>query len=139
MLEEIDLLRLTGDRMRYLTEQQTTIARNIANADTPGYRSQELLPFSFSSALLRTSGLTAAAPSLVPMSTHPGHIAAPSGISTPGAVKASASADEKPDGNTVSLEEQMIKSTDVANNFALASAAYSKSLTLMKIGIDFGK
>ena len=31
--------------MRYLTERQTLIARNVANADTPGYKAQDLAPF----------------------------------------------------------------------------------------------
>jgi flagellar basal-body rod protein FlgB len=52
---------------------------------------------------------------------------------------AAANYGEKPNGNTVSLEEQMMKQADVANNYALAAAAYSKSLSLMKTAIDFGK
>ena len=46
MLSGIDLFQVAGDRMRYLTERQTVIARNIANADTPGYKAQDLTPFS---------------------------------------------------------------------------------------------
>ena len=45
MLSGIDLFQVAGDRMRYLTERQTLIARNIANADTPGYKAQDLAPF----------------------------------------------------------------------------------------------
>jgi flagellar basal-body rod protein FlgB len=139
MLEEIDLMRLTGDRMRYLTEQQTLIARNIANADTPGYLAETSAPFSFKSALLRTGGAAGSAAPLALAATQAGHIAMPQGGATVSRPRASAGSDEKPDGNTVSLEEQMVKSTDVQNNFSLASAAYTKSVGLIKLGIDFGK
>ena len=73
-------------------------------------------------------------------STQPGHFGAqpalPSG-STPGT--STNSYGEKPDGNTVSIEEQMMKSADVANAFALASTAYGKAITLMKIAIGTSK
>jgi flagellar basal-body rod protein FlgB len=134
MLEEIGLFQLADERMRYLTAQQSVIARNIANADTPGYQAQDLAPFQPS-----TSPQGAVA-SLALTSTQPGHFGATSGSDwavTP--APAAANYGEKPDGNTVSLEEQMMKQADVANNYALATAAYSKSLSLMKIGIDFGK
>jgi flagellar basal-body rod protein FlgB len=139
MLEEIDLMRLTGDRMRYLTQQQTLIARNIANADTPGYLAEVSAPFSFKSVLLRTGDPAGSAAPLKLAATQAGHIAMPQGGGSASRVRPSASSDEKPDGNTVSLEEQMVKSTDVQNNFALATAAYTKSVGLLKLGIDFGK
>jgi flagellar basal-body rod protein FlgB len=139
MLEEIGLFHLADDRMRYLTAQQSVIARNIANADTPGYQAQDLAPF-------QPAAFTHSASGNAPLalaSTEPGHFGIASGGAsnsdwslTPAPV---ASYGEKPNGNTVSLEEQMMKQADVANNFALATAAYSKSLSILKAGIDFGK
>jgi len=135
MLEEIGLFQLADDRMRYLTAQQSVIARNIANADTPGYQAQDLAPFQ-----PRPAQAGGADAKLALASTEPGHFGAASGSDWP-LVPAPAAANygEKPDGNTVSLEEQMMKQADVANNYALATAAYSKSLSLMKTAIDFGK
>jgi flagellar basal-body rod protein FlgB len=139
MLEEIGLFHLADDRMRYLTAQQSVIARNIANADTPGYQAQDIAPFHPASGTL---GASLNAP-LALASTEPGHFGIATGsvsnsdwslMAAPGA-----SYGEKPNGNTVSLEEQMMKQADVANNFALATAAYSKSLSILKAGIDFGK
>jgi flagellar basal-body rod protein FlgB len=139
MLEEIGLFHLTDDRMRYLTAQQSVIARNIANADTPGYQAQDLAPFqpaSDAQAATRNAPLALA-------STEPGHFGTANGSLSNSdwslMAAPAASYGEKPNGNTVSLEEQMMKQADVANNFALATAAYSKSLSLLKAGIDFGK
>ena len=142
MLEQIGLFQLAADRMRYLTARQTVVARNIANADTPGFQALDLGPFS-SGQLPATAGSVAqpaAASPLTLVATEPGHFAASSGIGWPvRPAPAAKTYGEKPDGNTVSIEEQMLKQADIANNFALASAAYSKSISLMKIGIDFGK
>jgi flagellar basal-body rod protein FlgB len=140
MLSGIDLFRLTGDRMRYLSERQTVLARNIANADTPGYKAQDLAPFNVGATGLSngtTAPVAAAGSQLTLARTSPGHIANGSAGSQPVQVVESA-----PDyganasGNTVSLEQQMLKSADVSNAFALATAAYSKSLSLMKTAID---
>jgi len=131
MLSGIDLFRVTADRMRYLTQRQTLISRNIANADTPGFKATDLAPFASSSA----------APAPLALSrTQPGHIAL-AAASAPAAAQTVTSSlyGEKPNGNTVSLEEQMVKSADVANSFAMATAAYAKGISLMKIGIDSGR
>jgi flagellar basal-body rod protein FlgB len=142
MLEAIDLFRLAGDRLRYLTGRQSVIARNIANADTPGYVAQDTAPFSFASAVLRNAGtggtaLPPAAP-LALAATEPGHFSTPPGTEAPVRTMPAKGYGAKPDGNTVSLDEQMLKQADVANSYALASAAYAKNITLMKLGIDIG-
>jgi len=139
MLSGIDLFQVAGDRMRYLTERQTVIARNIANADTPGYKAQDLAPFT---PVTASSGVTAAGGSspLVLAQTSPGHLplAADSVSGTQTVASDPAYGGEKPDGNTVSVEEQMVKSADVANAFAMASAVYAKSIHIMKIATGGG-
>lgn len=140
MLDAIELFRLSGSRMRYLTEQQTVIAKNIANADTPGYQAQDTAPFTFDSALLKTgSSAPGAAPALALTETEAGHIAPHTANGGAQAVRKANGYGEKPDGNTVSLEEQMVKATDVGNQFALANSAYTASLSLMKTAIDYGR
>ena len=131
MLSGIDLFRTAADRMRYLTQRQTVISRNIANADTPSYKALDIPAF--------TPTGSAKGP-LALARTEPGHLSAPAttAAATVPPVESSLYG-EKPNGNTVSLEEQMVKAADVANSFALASAAYSKSISLMKIGIDAGR
>jgi flagellar basal-body rod protein FlgB len=102
MLSGIDLFRVAADRMRYLTQRQTVISRNIANADTPGYKALDVAPFAPSAA--------AASGPLVIARTQPGHIGTTAnGTSVAAQVVASGLYGEKPNGNTVSLEEQMLK------------------------------
>lgn len=138
MLESIELLRLSAQRMRYLTERQSVITRNIANADTPGYRSQDLAPFTVPNSTL-VSNMHDGAGSAPPLSmthTNSGHF----GFGLTGNVlgqldKKAPSYEEKLDKNNVSLEEQMVKQNDVSNAFDLATTAYKQSVTLLKASI----
>lgn len=41
----IALQNLLSKRMSYLMQRQDVIARNVGNADTAGYRAQDLTPF----------------------------------------------------------------------------------------------
>jgi flagellar basal-body rod protein FlgB len=139
MLSGIDLFQVAGDRMRYLTERQTLIARNIANADTPGYKAQDLAPFAPN---LGTGGASAADVSAVALvQTNPVHLQLePDAVASQQPVDTEADyGGEKPTGNTVSVEEQMIKSADVSNAFAMATAVYTKSISIMKTAVDYGR
>jgi flagellar basal-body rod protein FlgB len=137
MLSGINLFQVAGDRMRYLTERQTLIARNIANSDTPGYKAQDLAPFTPTSSTASTGG----SPAVQLVQTNPAHLSldATAAASQQTVVTDASYGGEKPNGNTVSVEEQMVKSADVANAFAMASAVYAKSISLMKIATGAGR
>jgi flagellar basal-body rod protein FlgB len=139
MLSGIDLFQVAGDRMRYLSERQTLVARNIANADTPGYKAQDLAPFV---PVTPASGTVAAGISPVVLAqTNPSHMQLePDAVESQQPVDTEADyGGEKPTGNTVSVEEQMIKSADISNAFAMATAVYTKSISIMKTAVDYGR
>lgn len=136
MLEGIELLQLSSQRMRYLSDRQTVINRNIANADTPGYHSADLTPFTVSSPLLADTGTAGAAAPLQMATTSPAHMGfGLSGTATAHLNTHAAAYGEKLDGNNVSIEEQMVKANDVANAFDLATTAYKKSVSLLKTSL----
>ncbi|MEL6588131.1 MAG: flagellar basal body protein, partial [Pseudomonadota bacterium] len=92
-----DVLTLAMSAARHAASRQQVIATNVANADTPNYRAKDVLPFSpkDGTAPLRR--------------THAGHFAgARTGEST--VVQMDGLAD--PNGNTVSLEEQILRGID---------------------------
>jgi flagellar basal-body rod protein FlgB len=128
MLDGIDVFRITGARMHQLAARQNVLARNIANADTPHYRARDVKPFQFDSALLRSQG------GVTPLrlaGTQAGHITGTRGGATVIADHAK-SYGEDPDGNTVDLEEQMVKQADVAKNYDLATLVYKRSAALLR-------
>ncbi|MCI0754789.1 flagellar basal body protein [Teichococcus vastitatis] len=128
MLDGIDVFRISGARMRQLAERQNVLSQNIANADTPHYRARDVKPFSFDSTLLRQQpGLA----SLRLASTRPGHIGQSIGAANVITDRAN-SYSEDPDGNTVNLEEQMVKQADVAKAYDLTTLVYKRGTALLR-------
>lgn len=130
MLQGIELLQLAGARMHYIQQRQSLISQNIANVDTPGYRARDLAPFRFATSLLAQNDQFQSPLRLVtssPLHMQPENAAA--------AVEETSSETEKPDGNTVSLQEQMYKLSENATAFDLASTAYGQTIGILKMAI----
>lgn len=133
MLESIGLLQLSSQRMRYLSQKQALIGQNIANADTPGYRSKDLTAFTTSEPLAQSGSHSGP---LQLAATNANHI----GFGVSGTVSARVNGnakayDEKLDTNNVSVEEQEMKANDVADSYSLATLAYAKSVDLLKASL----
>ena len=137
MLEGINLFRLAGDRLHYLSERQSVIARNIANTDTPGYVAHDLAPYSFEGTLASQTGSAGATTQPLGLArTSSAHLTSAQVTYGGPRVVTPSDANEKPDGNHVSIEEEMVKAADNTNAYALVSAAYAKSISIMKLSID---
>ncbi len=123
-------------RMRYAQARQQVISQNIAHADTPNYKARVLSEPDFSSVLSAVQ------------SHGPGHVAKPQ-IDMPAAFKAfgsrvAASAnterddkvfETKPNGNNVSLEEQLGDLASVQMEYAEMTNLYRKQLGLFRIAL----
>lgn len=109
-MEPIHLFDLASRQATYLATSQSVIADNVANANTPGFRAHAVQPFTD---VLANTKLTLA-------STNPAHM-----LLTPADQQAATiGEDDKPwevseSGNSVSLEQEMIKAGDVSRDFSL--------------------
>ena len=108
-MDPIHLFDLAGRQARWLSTDQSVIAANVANASTPGYRAQSLQPFS--EVLDRTQ--------LQLASTASNHLAL-----DPMQARAAAMAQQSPwevteSGNSVALEQELIKAGDVNRAYSL--------------------
>lgn len=126
MLDGMDVFRVAGARMRYLAERQNLLAQNIANADTPRYQARDLGAFTFDSVVARN---TAGAP-LRMAGSNPAHITEARASSA--VMTRRSSNNEDPDGNTVNLEDQMLKQADVARSYEMATTVYRRSASLLR-------
>ena len=102
---------------RYSASRHALIADNIANADTPGFEAKDLQPFSevYAKAKMNHVALETmqAETVLVP----------DNGLASP-------------NGNTVSLEQQMMLSAENKVNYDMAMAVYKKTLEMMKTTVS---
>jgi|SRR5580658_5836575 flagellar basal-body rod protein FlgB len=132
-LPDIPLLSMLKTRMNWLNQRQDLLSQNVANADTPGYAAHDLKPIDFSEALESSNALAQSGGSMTV--TDPRHIAV--GQQAPQDFESITTNDTEasPGGNTISLEQEMIKVADTQAQFQAASNLYSKAMTMMKTAI----
>jgi flagellar basal-body rod protein FlgB len=125
-LNRIPLFSMLTKRATWLDKRQEVLARNIANADTPGYQPRDLKPQEFKKML------GPAAPQLTMASTSAHHLPPTVPQSKLRDEKSKESYEAAPDGNAVVLEEQLFKVSETQANHRLALNLYSKHVTMLK-------
>jgi flagellar basal-body rod protein FlgB len=132
-MQDIGLLNAIGAKIDYLSRRQEVISQNVANADTPGYRPQDLTKVDFGSFLGRhaTGGDT-----LRLRATQSNHMG-PEG-STPGQAKdrpQKSTYEVAPAGNAVILEEQLVQANTNKMDYDLMINLYNRNLQLLRTAV----
>lgn len=112
MNASLDILRLAQAHATHAGLRQRVIAQNIANADTPGYRAQTAVPFD---QYLRATREGRSASALVIADRTPGSLS--------------------PNGNSVSLEREMMRAAETRQSHELALGIYASVRDLVRAGI----
>ncbi|MFC3070755.1 flagellar basal body rod protein FlgB [Phenylobacterium soli] len=140
-LSDIPLFSMLRGRLSYLSDRQKVIAENVANADTPGYAPRDLKPFSFQAQMQAQGasqglGMTAAGGGSSMAVTSPGHMLPPHAHKA-GAAKPVPTKDSETtlDGNSVVLEEEMLKMGQARMDYDAAIGFYQKSLNLIRLAV----
>lgn len=114
-MQDLAIFTIASQRNRWLAARSAAISANIANADTPGFRAQDVAPFE--------AALESAA--IGPTRTNVGHLI-PSG---PGANRFDVIAREdsvhKHSGNTVNIEAEMMQLGDVRSQHSMLAGVVS--------------
>lgn len=125
--------------MRHLQDRQRVVAQNIANADTPGYRAREVEAPDFSSLVEATGG--SGAPSVARPQVRLTSGMAGLGASAPsggGVVLDHNVSETKPDGNNVTLEDQLLHMGQIQADFTALSGLYRKQMGLLRTALGRG-
>ena len=129
MLETPYVMKLAQDLARYSGARQSQIAKNIANSDTPGYRARDLVDFSETYQQKKTDTEMRL--------TRSGHMARDGAA---GSIRTfEIGGEAAPNGNDVSLAEQMSLSTDARSKHNLALTVYKTSLDVLRTSIGRGR
>ena len=118
----IPLFALADRRLVWLDRRLSTLAGNVANADTPGYRPRDVAPFA--ATLSNVGG------PLAPLRTSPLHLSGRGG--EPGTVAAQ-DGERAPDGNGVSLDAEMLRMAQTDTAHELTREIYKKYLGLFRL------
>ena len=108
-VEPIRLFELAATQARWLSRSQATIAGNVSNANTPGYRAQSVQPFT---QVLDQTQLSLA-------TTESGHLDLGPADQQSFVVKDQSPWETTDSGNTVSLENELIKAGEVQRDYSM--------------------
>ncbi len=133
-------------RMSWLTDRQAVLAQNMANADTPNFKSKDLQEQDFKRVLERfgvgakgaAGGLVAArtgASASQPVrlaTTDAGHIRPAMPEARTKASGAKSGVEKSPSGNDVSIEDQTSKVTETQMDYQFTANLYRKHMAMLK-------
>jgi flagellar basal-body rod protein FlgB len=105
------VLQLAAQRTHWLSARDELLAANVANANTPGFKASDMQPFS---AVLDSSEISM-------VSTNPLDIKPPSEDSAEAGVVENDSSEASLSGNTVHLEDEMMKLSEVNRDYSLTT------------------
>ena len=110
MFDRLEIFTLASARAQHAAARQAVVARNIANADTPGYRAQDIADFAEAWRALQQGQ------PLEPRVLDAG---------TPAS----------PNGNTVSLELEMLRGIEAQRTHSRALRVYGSALSILRTSI----
>ena len=122
MFGKLEITAMAQSMAAHAGDRMSLIARNVANADTPGYRALDLPDFA---QVYEGGGLDLRA-------TRPGHLGADSGATA----LAFASTDQaSPNGNSVSIEAEMVKAAGARQEHEMALAIYRSTSGIIRASL----
>jgi flagellar basal-body rod protein FlgB len=124
-IADIPILSMLRTRMHWHQDRQRLLAENVANSDTPNFRPRELKELKFDGG--KASG------ALTLATTHAAHVI-PAGSTRFDAGRAS-HIETRPGGNSVNVEDEMLKVAQNQMDYQAATALYTRSLGLIKTAL----
>lgn len=130
MFQNLEIFQTAQSMAQHAGRLQVVAARNLANADTPGYQARTLTPFK--------DTLHSAAGETSQRATRPGHLnglsAGRTGIAPPQEFN-DETARTDPNGNSVAIEDEILRSVEAKRQHDRALAIYRSSLNILRSSI----
>lgn len=123
MFEKLELTRMAQTMAAQAGARMGVIAQNVANADTPGYKAMDMA--SFADSYQAAGGQMRA--------TRAGHASAGDGLMTPQVRRDQNTG--APNGNSVSLEQEMVKAASVRQDHEMALAIYRNTSDIIRASL----
>ena len=127
-LDNIPLFDAIRGRIGWLEDRQRVIAQNVANADTPGFAARDLrAPDDFAHAMMQQSqGVGMMRTSTAHMAIQPQRAVNYASMTAP-------DSETTLDGNSVVVEEQMLRMAESRMAHDAAIGFYQKSLNMLRM------
>ncbi len=129
-ISDLPIFSMLRTKMEWHQERQRVLSENVANADTPNFKPSDLTPPDFNQTISGSRRSTCRA--RTPLTSSVAEVPAQAAVSTrdhPGG------AEVRPAGNSVSLEDEMLKVASNQMDYQAATALYTRGLGLIKTAL----
>lgn len=126
MFGKLEVFKMSHAMAVHAGQKQAVTAQNVANSDTPEYKARDVVPFSTTYEDAKGSAAWASQ-----KSTRSTHLNGSAAGELPEPVM-DKSGEGAPNGNTVSLETEMLKSLDAKRQHDRALAIYKSSMGILR-------
>ena len=123
MFEKLELTRMAQALASHAGARLGVVAQNVANADTPGYKAKDVASFAQSYARSPDGEMRA---------TRPGHFSGADDAPPPLIQRRASGA---PNGNSVSLEQEMVKAASARQDHDMALAIYRNTSSIIRASL----
>ncbi|MCA0204656.1 FlgB family protein [Pararhodobacter sp.] len=113
MFDSLDIMRMAQAFAAHAATRQQAVSQNVANADTPGYRSRDAIPFT--EYWRASQERVLARGDILRADEQPATVA--------------------PDGNTVSVEFEMMRAVEARQQHEMALGIYAMSRDLLRASL----
>lgn len=133
MFDKLEILQMAQSMASHASVRQSVVAQNIANADTPFYRARDVASFADTYEKLNGDWSQRA--------TRDGHLAMGSDSfkSQVRSVERNDAGTMSPNGNSVSLELEMVNAVEVKRQHDRALTIYRYSLDMLRTSLGRGR
>lgn len=129
-ISDIPILSMLRSRLEWAQQRQQVLSQNVANSDTPNYRPRDLAPLKFEERQVEPT-----APQVTLAQTEATHFPGVGLSTSPFRTNRSDDFETQPSGNSVNMEEEMIKVAANQMDYAAATTLYTHSLNLLKTSV----
>lgn len=126
MFTDLNVFQMAHAMAKHAGHRQALVSENMANADTPGYAVRDIEPFESAFETGQGTFVSRASRSgrFEPFVSFGGHWA-----------EFSPETPADPNGNSVSVEEEMFKAVEIKRQHDRALAIYRSSLNILRTGL----
>lgn len=121
------LLSALTEKMKWHQARQSLLAENVANADTPGFKGRDLKAYGFEEHMKNLSTAK-----IETRATQPAHISVQGTEADGFGARRLNNFEITPEGNGVTLEDEMMKVASNQMDYQTITAVYTRSLRILK-------
>lgn len=126
----IPLFTALAEKMKWHQTRQGLLAENVANGETPGYRGRDLDAFNFEKHLPGGGAMQ-----VTTVATANSHIVAKGPAGSDFATRTVDGFEITPNGNGITLEDEMMKVTQNQMDYQAVTTIYTRSMRLLRTAL----